>query len=173
MKKSVLVIAHKDYRDEEYELTRKTLEDAGISVSVTSTDNSEAEGVKGGRAKVDILLRDVKESDFDAILFIGGPGSKSYVGHAIASQLAREFMSAGKVIGAICYAPAILAKAGVLSGRKATGWRTEENNEVPDMITREGGIYIDQPVVVDGSVVTAFDPAAAIGFGNAVAELLR
>lgn len=169
MKKIVLVIAHKDYRDEEYELTRKALEEAGISVSVASTDISDAEGVKGGSAKVDILLREVEADNFDGIVFIGGPGSKNYMGHAVASNLAREFMSKEKIVGAICFAPAILAEAGILSGKKATGW---ESDNVPEIIERGGGIYVDEPVVADGVVVTAIGPSSSVNFGKELSRLL-
>ena len=172
MKKIILVVAHKDYRDEEYENTRKSLEGAGVSVSVASTSAGNAEGLKGGKAKVDLLLKDVAEGDFEGIAFIGGPGSKSYVGHAVASDLAREFMSKGKVVGAICYAPAILAKAGILSGKKATGWKTDDNGEVPKLIAEEGGIYSDDSVVSDGKVVTAFNHLSADEFGKTLAKLL-
>jgi protease I len=172
MKKIVLVVAHKDYRDEEYANTRSALEAEGVGVSVASTDLGEAEGVKGGRAKVDVLLREVSAADYDGIAFIGGPGSKSYVGHAVASNLAREFLSEGKVVGAICYAPAILAKAGILSGRNATGWKTDDNREVEELIIREGGIYSDNSVVVDSGVVTAFNHLSAGEFGKALAGML-
>jgi protease I len=170
MKKIILVLARKDYRDEEYELARKELEKSGIEVRVASTDASgPAEGSRGGFAKVDFLLRDVVSDDFDAIAFIGGPGSKSYVGHAVASDLARTFLSSGKIVGAICFAPAILAEAGVLSGRRATGWKTDENDEVPQMIIKGGGEYVDEPVVFDKGVVTAAGPEAASDFGKRIA----
>jgi len=172
MKKILLIIAHKNYRDEEYENTRKSLENAGVSVSVASTSLEDAEGMKGGKAKIDFLLRDVSDEDFGGIAFIGGSGSKTYVGHAVASNLAREFLSKGKVVGAICYAPAILAKAGILKGKKATGWKTDDNNEVPKLITEEEGIYSDESVVADGKIVTAFNHLSAEDFGKELAKLL-
>lgn len=168
----LLVLAHKDYRDEEYELTRKSLENAGIEVRVASTDTSPAEGIKGGSAKVDILLRDVSSDDFDGIAFIGGPGSKSYVGHAAASNLARSFLAAGKPVGAICFAPAILAEAGILSGRRSAGWKTDENDEVPRMVAKGGGEYTNEPVVSDKGVITASGPESASDFGRLLAKML-
>lgn len=172
MKKVLLVVAHKDYRDEEYDSTRSALESSGVSVAVASVGTEDAEGIKGGKAKVDILLKDASVEDFDGVAFIGGPGSKSYVGQSDASGLAREFLSRGKAVGAICYAPAILAKAGILSGRNATGWKTDDNHEVPDLIAREGGIYSDNSVVVDGKVVTAFNHLSAKEFGETLAKML-
>jgi protease I len=169
MKKIVLVVAHKDYRDEEYELTRKALEEADVSVSVASTDISDAKGVKGGSVKVDILLSNIQVSDFDGIAFIGGPGSKNYMGHAIALNLIREFMSKDKAVGAICFAPAILAEAGVLSEKRATGW---ELDGLPEIIESNGGIYVYEPVVVDGKVVTAIGPSASYDFGKTIASML-
>jgi protease I len=172
VKKIVLVVAPKDYRDEEYEETKQALEEAGVSVYVASTDVTEAMGLKSGRAPVDFLLRNVSPNDFQGIVFIGGPGSKNYVGHDVAENLIRKFMSQGKVIGAICYAPAILAKAGLLSGKRATGWKTEDNEEVPDMIIRGGGTYVEEPIVVEDNIVTAFNHQSAKEFGKTLARML-
>ncbi|MDD1666685.1 MAG: DJ-1/PfpI family protein, partial [Methanomicrobiales archaeon] len=66
---------------------------------------------------------------------------------------------------AICLSPVVLARAGVLSGKKATVFRTADS--VAEM--RKGGADLrGEPVVVDGRFVTANGPAVARRFGEAV-----
>jgi len=172
VKHIVLVLAHEDYRDEEYERTLSELIASGVVVKVASTDLTEAKGVKGGTTPIDLLLSDINPDDYDGIAFIGGPGSKEYVGDVAVSDLARKFASSGKPIGAICYAPAILAKAGLLKGKRATGWKTEDNNEVPELIVKKGGIYSGESVVTDGNIITAFNHLSAEEFGKTIAQML-
>jgi protease I len=82
--------------------------------------------------------------------------------------LARDFYDSGKIVAAICLAPAILAKAGLLSGVKATCTPDEEENLVAG-----GAEYTGAPVEVDGKIVTGSGPDAARRFGEKIVELLK
>lgn len=81
--------------------------------------------------------------------------------------MARATVEAGKPLGAICIAPLILAKAGVLKGRKATVW--DSGGEQIAILKAHGAVYTDQAVVIDGSVVTGNGPGAAGEFGRVFA----
>ena len=74
MKKAVLVIAHEGFRDEELLDTKEALEKNGVAVKIASTELSEAKGKLGARVMPDMLFKDIKMKDFDAIVFVGGPG---------------------------------------------------------------------------------------------------
>ena len=83
--------------------------------------------------------------------------------------LAVEANKAGKPVGAICIAPCILAKAGVLKGRRATVFPGKEYTD----ILREGGATVVRAAVVeDGLLVTANGPNAAARFGDALIRAL-
>jgi protease I len=77
---------------------------------------------------------------------------------------------AGKVVAAICLGPLTLAKAGVLAGRKATIF---PDRKAIQTLRDCGGIYSAEPVVVDGSIVTADGPESAGPFTDAVIRLLK
>jgi protease I len=172
-KKNVLfIIAHSDFRDEEYFISRDTLERSGINVVTASSSLSPAIGVKGGEAKIDILLSDVELDDYDAIAIAGGRGIRLYFEQNDLHDLIRNFNNKGKVVAAICAAPVILAKAGVLSGKKATAWHTSDNMEYPEDIKMFGGVFVDDDIVIDGKIVTAKNPESSKKFGEAIASLI-
>src|SRR3989339_350786 len=119
-KKTLMIIAHEMFRDEEYAEPKAVLEKAGFQVTTASSQPGEATGRFGLKAKVDLTLDKVKVDDYDAVLFIGGPGSHGYYHDPLAHRTAKEAVEQGKVLGAICAAPGILANAGLLKGKNAT-----------------------------------------------------
>jgi len=169
----LMVIAPKDFRDEELLETRKVIEDAGAKVTLASSTLSEVKGMFGARARPDILLECAKASDYDAVVFVGGSGSKVYFEDAKAHALAKGAASAGKVLCAICIAPSILAKAGLLKGRKATVWDDLGAAGPFSGNLKKGGATLSaDDVVRDGKIITANGPAAAAKFGRTIIEAI-
>ena len=167
MKKVLMVVAPSNFRDPEYYEPKKVLEDSGIKVLTSSTSKT-AKGAEGGVIKIDVLLKDANASDYDAVVFIGGPGSYQFHDDKTAHELARDIVSAGKVLGAICAAAGIIAKAGVLNGKKATCF-----SGVADILKAGGAIYTGDCVTTDGNIVTADGPKSAKAFGEALAKDLK
>ncbi|MBP7865616.1 MAG: DJ-1/PfpI family protein [Acidobacteria bacterium] len=166
-KKAALIVALAGFRDEEYLEPRQVLVKAGIGVTTVSTGPGTARGKLGAKAAVDRLIEDLHVSDYEAILFIGGPGAADYFNHPRALAVANDAVAAGKVLGAICIAPGTLARAGVLKGKRATCFPSEEPS-----LKKAGAVYTGQDVEVDGRIVTANGPHAARAFGQAVVRLL-
>ncbi len=166
----LMIIACSQFRDEELAKPREVFEKAGFEVTVASDKTEGCEGMLGAEAKVDKLLGDVSAKDFEAVVFVGGTGAKVLFDNADAHRVAREADEAGRVLAAICIAPSILAKAGVLKNRKATVW---EGEEFVAILKDGGGTYEGDDVVVDGRIVTANGPDAAQAFGEKIAELLK
>ena len=170
--KVAMIIAFRDFRDEEYFIIKQVLEAAGAKVITVSANLGKAFGVYGGEAEVDLMIDNLKVQDFDAIVFIGGAGAYKYLEDPKCLQIALETIKKNKVLGAICIAPTILAKAGVLKGKKATVWSSPMDRS-PIKILKEGGAnYIDEEVVVDGNIITANGPVAAKEFGEALCQKL-
>ncbi|MEM2877954.1 MAG: DJ-1/PfpI family protein [Candidatus Hadarchaeales archaeon] len=167
--KALLIIAPRDFRDEEFFHTKDELEKSGISVEVASAKTGEARGMLGGKVRVELSLEDIKPETYDAVVFVGGSGSSVYFNDKTALATARRSYEAGRVVGAICIAPVILANAGVLTNKRATVW----NGEFVKMIEKGGAKYTGKSVEVDGKVVTANGPGAAREFGRALAKLLK
>ncbi|MBM4033734.1 MAG: DJ-1/PfpI family protein [Planctomycetes bacterium] len=166
-RKVLLLIASESFRDEEYAEPRKALEAAGATVTVASSKLGTARGMLGGTAKADILLRDAKAADYDAVVFIGGSGATEYWDNKAAHALAQDAAQADKLVGAICIAPVTLARAGLLKGKRATVWPACEGD------LKAGGAALGKgPVERDGKVITGVGPQAAGAFGKALVEAL-
>ncbi len=78
-KRIAMIIAFQDFRDEEYFIPKKILEDSNIKVFTVSDSLGKAIGKLGGEAEVDILLEDLKIEDYDGVLCIGGSGAAKYI----------------------------------------------------------------------------------------------
>lgn len=171
-KKILMIIAPRDFRDEELLIPKEYFENLGATVLVASKELDVCKGMLGAQIKPDLALRDVNIDDFDAVVFVGGAGVPVYYNDPEALRIAREAYEKGKVVGAICLAPGILASAGILNGKKATVWWTPQHTLGRDLLVRNGATLVDEPVVVDGRVVTANGPNAARAFAEAIAQLL-
>jgi len=167
--KSVLmVIATQDFRDEEFVEPKKILESAGVRVTVASKELGEAVGVLGKvRAMPDFTLEQVHATDYDAVIFVGGPGSREYWDDPAAHKIARQAHDAGKLVCAICIAPVTLANAGLLEGKRATVFHGESAR-----LKEAGATYTGASVEQDGRIITANGPKAATEFGSAIRAAL-
>jgi protease I len=166
-KKVVMIIAPRDFRDEELFDVRSALEAAGATVSVACTSLGEATGMLGGKAKPDMLVADLDVADFDAVIFVGGGGARVYWDDPTAHHIASLTDKYGKVLGAICIAPVTLAKAGVLDSRKATVWSSEKGQ-----LEAMGAEYTGADVEVDGEIITGNGPKASKKFAEAIVKAL-
>lgn len=172
-KKVVLIIAFRDFRDVEYFIPKDTLTNAGVKVVTVSTQKGTAIGADGGETEVDLTLDELNPANFDGIAFIGGPGALKYLDNEKSYEIAKKTVENNKVLGAICIAPTILAKARTLEGKKATVWSAPLQTEPIKILQENGAIYQDQDVVVDDKIVTANGPGAAKKFGEILIELLK
>lgn len=169
MRNVLLIIAKQGFQDVEYTGARKSLEAAGFAVVTASTEKGECTGKFGGKIAADIAMRDVSLSEYDRVAFIGGPGAAVLASDGDALKIAVETYRNAMPLGAICIAPTILAKAGVLDGKNATVWN-EDGKQSP-MLEEYGATYTGDDVTVDGLIVTANGPDAAEEFGKALAAL--
>ncbi len=171
--KIVMVIAFRDFRDLEYFIPKEEIEKTGAKISTVSSQKGLAVGTDGGEVNVDLEIGEVSPENFDAVLFIGGPGMAAQLDNENFQRLARETVTANKALGAICIAPALLAKAGVLEGKKATVWSSPMDKSPVKMLEKGGAVYEDKTVVVDGKIVTANGPGAAKAFAEAVISIIN
>jgi len=166
-KKVVMVIASKNFRDEELLETRKVIKDAGGEVVVAASSLKTATGMKGATFKPEVLLKDVKADDYDAVVFVGGSGASEYFKDPTAHSLAKAVAEKGKPVCAICIAPVTLANAGLLDGKNATVWKTHAK-----AIEKKGAKYTGAHAEIDGNFITADGPKSSVKFGRAIVRAL-
>ncbi len=167
-RKVLMVIASSNFRDEEYSIPRAALEKEGAKITVASSKLTESVGMlKKEKVKPDALITKVRADDFDAVVFIGGPGAKEYFNNKAALKLAKEAYEKRKVTAAICIAPSILARAGVLKGKKATVFASETTT-----LQKAGATYTGATVEVDDNIITGNGPNASKQFADALIKAL-
>jgi len=168
--KVMLVIASNDFHPVEYSVPKRILEHSGITVITASDKTGEAVAKDKTTTDVDIALENVSADDFDAIFFIGGPGSLEHLDNQTSYKLIKQAAEAKKPFGAICAAVRILAHAGVLKGKKVTGWNGDSG--LGPILKESHAIYTPKNVVVDNNIVTAVGPDAAQEFGAKILGVL-
>lgn len=123
---------------------------------------------RGTRLLPDLTLDDALRQDYDMVALPGGLPGADHLDRdpRIRTVLART-VERGGYIAAICAAPKVLVNAGILSGRRATSFPGAlEGLRVDDVTLSE------EPVVVDGRIVTSRGPGTAIDFALTLIELL-
>ncbi len=166
-KRVAMIIAHEDFRDEELLVPQRWLSDKGAKISIASTELSEAKGMLGARVTPDLLIKDVNPADYDIIVFVGGVGVQQIWDRADLKALAQKADSLGKPIAAICLAPVILAKAGLLRGKQATVYESGSQHLISG-----GANYKPAGVLIDGRIITASGPAFAEDFAKEIEKVL-
>ena len=167
----LLVIAHEGFQPIEYAEPKKILEDAGFQVVTASNKAGKATDKDGKQVDVDITLDNVDVNNYDGIFFIGGPGSLENLDNEQSYAILKKASEKHLPLGAICAATRILAKAGALTRKKATGWNGDHKLE--EIYETYNVQYLPEPVVVESNVVTATDPKAAKVFGQEIVSLLH
>ncbi len=166
-KRAALIIGSQNFRDEELFETKRVLDAAQVQTVIASTKTGVIQGVLGNPTEASIPLNRLKVDDYDAIIFIGGPGAAEYVGSPAVTNMVRETVRKGKVLAAIGVAPTILANANVLAGIRATSYLSER-----DVLVQAGAIYTGFPVERERLIITATGPQAAVQFGRAITNAL-
>lgn len=130
-------------------------------VDVIGTEVKSVKGKKGGIFKTEKSIDSVSIDEYD-ILFIPGGYAPDRLRR---SKKILDFVSTmdkrGKIIGSVCHGPWVLISAGIVKGRKITGY-----NAIKDDIINSGAIYTGNAVEIDGNLFTGTDP-------NAMPELLH
>lgn len=165
---TVLVPLAPGFEDLEATTIVDILRRAGVEVITAGLVSGLVQGSRGLRVQPDAYLDEVLDREFDMIALPGGlPGSEHLKNDPRVQALLKRLSAEGRVTAAICAAPMALAAAGLLDGRRVTGYPG-----VVDKLGLPGTVYLDDPVVVDGRVVTSRGPGTAMDFALTLAELL-
>lgn len=168
MKKAALIIAFNDFQDQEYFTAKQVLEDGGMETTTFSDSIGMARGVYGGEVKVDKKLYELDVKNFDAVIFIGGGGAFGFIENTVCHQICCDTVKNKKILGAICIAPAILARSGVLKGKRATVWSIPIDKSAIKIFKECGVDYSGGDVEIYGKIITANGPQSAEKFGQAI-----
>ena len=138
---------------------------AGVAVTTASISGSRTvRSTHGVGLEADALAAELNEADFDLLVLPGGQPGTTHLGESpVVSRMVTA--AQGKKIAAICAAPTVLAKLGLLNGREAVCYPSCRENLV-------GAVQSAQPVVVSGNFTTGEALGSAIPFALELAAQL-
>ncbi|MFA5086471.1 MAG: DJ-1/PfpI family protein [Candidatus Paceibacterota bacterium] len=171
MKKAIMIIASKNFRDEEYFITKEVLKKGGVLVK-TACDKSRAIGKFGGEAEADILINDLKVDEFDAVILPGGSGASELLDNELTYSIVKDAFYKKKLVAAICIAPTILARAGILEGKNATVWSSSLDKSAINILRENGAVYARKEIVIDGNIITGENAEFSQEFGETILKEL-
>lgn len=133
---------------------------AELSAEIIGVGSKEIKGAHGIIIHAEKTLDQITSDEYDAVVLPGGaPGYMNLSKNERVTRFIKEMDFQKKWVAAICASPFVLAKAGILDGKKATIYPGME-----DEITTKGGLFQDDIVVVDDHIITSRGPATSIPF---------
>lgn len=171
--KKVAILATNGFEKSELFEPLEALKKENATVHIVSDKEGEIKswdkGNWGETVKVDKLISNTNESDYDALVLPGGVINPDHLRiNEDALQFIRAFFESGKPVAAICHAPWLLISAGVINNREVTSYKT-----IKDDVINAGANWIDKEVVVDNGLVTSRNPDDLPAFINKVIEEIR
>lgn len=172
--KKVAILVDNYFEESEMTGPMQALKKAGARIDIIAAepDNGEVQGLnhieKGHKFKIDKTLEEANIEDYDALILPGGAvnADKLRVQNK-AINWVKEVINSGKPLAVICHAPWVLASAGVINGRRLTSFPT-----IQDDLINAGADWLDEEVVIDGTLITSRKPDDIPAFNQAITTLL-
>lgn len=165
MKKVCIPLAE-GFEEMEAVILIDVLRRAGFSVTTCWLTASDVTGAHGVTVPAELGLDEALARSWDLVVLPGGmPGATHLRDEPRIGRLLEKTHAAGHYVGAICAAPIVLGRYGLLSGRRATSY--------PGFADQlDCAEYCEDSVVVDGRVLTSRGPGTAFAFALKIVALL-
>ncbi|MCP4645732.1 MAG: DJ-1/PfpI family protein [bacterium] len=140
-----------------------------VEVVTAGLDKQPVKAAHGVTIVPDMTLAEALQQDYDMVVLPGGlPGADNLNNDSRIHELLKTMAESGKFTCAICAAPIVLAKAGLLAGKKVTSYPG-----FIDKMDLPGVTYTGTAVEKDGKVITSRGPGTAMDFALELLEVLR
>src|SRR5829696_6209478 len=168
MAKTLPTFVEDIYEDLELWYPLLRLQELGYSMRLAAPEIRTYSGKHGYPAKSDLLLKDARSEDFCGLLVPGGFMPDKLRRDPKVLSLTREFFEQGKLVAFICHGGWIPISAKILKGRRVTGSRG-----IKDDLENAGGVWVDEPVVIDRNLVSSRTPKDLAPFARAMVDFLH
>lgn len=167
--KKVAILIENGVEDAEFQVPYKALKMAGIDVVVLGSRMNETYKGKQGKVSMqpDGTTTETMASEFDAVVIPGGMAPDKMRTNPNTVRFVHEAMQQNKIVAAVCHGPQVLIEADLLKGKQATGFVAVRKD-----IINAGANYIDEPLVVDGNLITSRLPGDLAIFTTAILSRL-
>jgi protein deglycase len=164
MNKTAMIILADGFEEVEAITPIDLLRRAGVNITIVGLSSLMVTGSHNITVIVESVLGPISPLP-DALILPGGPGHKHLLDSVSVIELVKQMFSAGKLCAAICAAPAVFGKAGILFNKRATCFPGDESKLL-------GAVFAADLVVVDGNVITSRGAGTAVPFALAIATYL-
>lgn len=166
--KRVAVLVADMYQELEFWYPYLRLQEEGAEAVAVGPEAQEYKSKLGYPVKAELGAKDAKAKDFHAVVIPGGYAPDYLRRSPELVKFVREMAESGKPVAAICHGPWVLCSARVVAGKKVTSFFS-----IRDDLENAGAKWVDEPVVVDGNLITSRVPQDLPFFVRALLELLR
>lgn len=166
-----MIIAQTNFRDEEYLVPKEIFEFNEFKVDTASKKVGSCKGVKGAEVQANLAISQVKLSDYDAVVLVGGAGALIYENDEKLLEMLKKAFAQDRLIAAICIAPRILGAAHILRNKNFTMWNDDGSQD--DFTFESEGIYTAEDVEVDENLITADGPKSAKKFAETLLKQIK
>ena len=166
-KGTVLILCGPDYEDLEVWYPKLRLEEAGYLAPLAGIGETSYRGKHGYPAVMDGHVREFPVDTLAGVLAPGGWAPDKLRRDPAVLSLVRGVHEAGQLVATICHGPWILISAGIVRGRTLTS-----TVGIRDDVVNAGATWVDEPVVVDGNIVSSRVPKDLPVFARAMVDVL-
>lgn len=166
--KKVAVLVEDHYQVLEVWYPYLRLREEGIRTVLVGTGKKEYKSKEGYPAEEELSIKKAKIEDFDAVIIPGGYAPDILRRFAEVNNFVKGMYRQGKIVAAICHAGWVLVSAGILKGKKVTGFYA-----IKDDLINAGAQFMDKEVVVDGNLITSRNPYDLPAFCSEVIKKLK
>jgi len=152
--KKVAVLVEDAYQVLEVWYPYFRLREEGVeTVLVGSGTKREYKSKEGYPAREELSIKKAKADDFSGVVIPGGYAPDILRRYQEVNKFVRDLYRKKRVVAAICHGGWVLVSAGILKGRRVTGFFA-----IKDDLLNAGAVFMDKEVVVDGNLITARNP---------------
>jgi protease I len=144
------------------------LTEAGADVIVAGTEKRTYHGKHGYPVEADGAISDYDPKDFDCVVVPGGYAPDRLRRSQAVLDFVKSMFDNGKVVASICHAAWVPISAGIVHGKTMTCFHA-----IKDDLVNAGANYVDESVVVDGTMVSSRTPDDLPDFCRAIISLLE
>jgi SagB-type dehydrogenase family enzyme len=168
-KRVVIIVAKQYFDDTEFFGAEEAFKIAGIQPDIASSMTGEIKSFeRRNTVTATVLVKDIKVDDYDAFVFIGGPGASEYFDDNNVLRLVRQANAKKKILAASYIAPGIFARADIVRNKKVASSPSQRSKLID-----AGADWKNTDLEIAGNIITASGPNAARRFGIAVLAALR
>ncbi len=166
--KRVAVLVEDNYQVLEVWYPYLRLREEGIETVLVGTGKKVYKSKEGYPAEEELSIKKAKLKDFDGVIIPGGYAPDILRRYEEVNNFVRDMYKKGKLVASICHAGWVLVSAGILKGKKVTGFYA-----IKDDLINAGAEFVDKEVVVDGNLITSRNPYDLPAFCSQIIKKLK